>query len=110
MTDFDVIVLGGGLSGTHAALRAAELGGKVCLIEKEKVGKRGFLKRKILFTKWRYGNGNESIKHFAVKLSVDEKIIAKARDTSKKKAEEKASKRAFFMFQEDILKDKEQTN
>ena len=62
MTDFDVIVLGGGLSGTQAALRAAELGGKVCLIEKEKVGKRGFLKRKILFTKWRYGNGNESIK------------------------------------------------
>ncbi len=55
-------------------------------------------------------NGNESIKHFAVKLSVDEKIIAKARDTSKKKAEEKASKRAFFMFQEDILKDKEKTN
>ena len=31
-------------------------------------------------------------------------VIAKARDTSKKKAEEKASKRAFFMFQEDILK------
>ena len=51
-------------------------------------------------------NGNESIKHFAVKLSIDKKVIAKARETSKKKAEEKASKRAFFMFQEDILKDK----
>jgi len=51
-------------------------------------------------------NGNESIKHFAVKLSIDNKVIAKARETSKKKAEEKASKRAFFMFQEDILKDK----
>jgi ribonuclease-3 len=44
------------------------------------------------------------VKHFSVKLSIDSKIISKARDTSKKKAEEKASKRAFFMFQEDILK------
>ena len=52
-------------------------------------------------------NGNESIKHFGVKLSVNNKIVAKARETSKKKAEEKASKRAFFMFQEEILKDNE---
>ena len=48
--------------------------------------------------------GNDTTKHFSVKLSIDDKVIAKARDTSKKKAEEKASKRAFFMFQEDILK------
>ena len=48
--------------------------------------------------------GNDTIKHFSVKLSIDDTVIAKARDTSKKKAEEKASKRAFFMFQEDILK------
>ena len=34
MAEFDVIVVGGGLSGTQAALRVAELGGKVCLIEK----------------------------------------------------------------------------
>ena len=52
-------------------------------------------------------NGNVSIKHFGVKLSVDNKVVAKARETSKKKAEEKASKRAFFMFQEEILKHKE---
>ena len=52
-------------------------------------------------------NGNDSIKHFAVKLSVDNKTVAKARETSKKKAEEKASKRAFFMFQDEILRDKE---
>ena len=52
-------------------------------------------------------NGNDSVKHFAVKLSVENNVIAKARETSKKKAEEKASKRAFFMYQEEILKDRE---
>lgn len=48
--------------------------------------------------------GNDNIKHFAVKLSIDDKIIAKARATSKKKAEEKASKRAFFALQNKISK------
>ncbi len=43
--------------------------------------------------------GNEELKHFSVKLSINNKVIAKARATSKKKAEEKASKRAFFAFQ-----------
>ena len=37
---------------------------------------------------------------FGVKLSIDDKVIAKARATSKKKAEEKASQRAYFVFQE----------
>ncbi len=44
--------------------------------------------------------GNDTLKHFAVKLSIGEKIMAKARATSKKKAEEKASKRAFFALQD----------
>jgi len=48
MAEYDVVVLGGGLSGTRAALRAAELGGKVCLVEKEKIGQKGFLRRNIL--------------------------------------------------------------
>ncbi|NCO62343.1 MAG: ribonuclease III [Flavobacteriales bacterium] len=43
--------------------------------------------------------GNDDVRHFSVKLSVDNKVITKARATSKKKAEEKASKRAFFVFQ-----------
>ncbi len=43
--------------------------------------------------------GNDSLKHFAVKLSIDNKVIAKARATSKKKAEERASKRAYFALQ-----------
>jgi len=48
--------------------------------------------------------GNDEVRHFSVKLSIDEKIIAKARATSKKKAEEKASKRAFFAFQSRMSK------
>jgi ribonuclease-3 len=46
--------------------------------------------------------GNDNLKHFSVKLSIDGKIVSKARATSKKKAEEKASKRAFFAFQNRI--------
>ncbi|WP_394748261.1 ribonuclease III [Spongiimicrobium salis] len=46
--------------------------------------------------------GNDSLKHFAVKLSIDKRIMAKARATSKKKAEEKASKRAYFALQDKI--------
>ncbi|TBN02466.1 ribonuclease III [Hyunsoonleella flava] len=48
--------------------------------------------------------GNDDVRHFSVKLSIDDKIIAKARATSKKKAEEKASKRAFFAFQSKMSK------
>lgn len=48
--------------------------------------------------------GNDNIKHFSVKLSINGKVVAKGRATSKKKAEEKASKRAFFVFQNRINK------
>lgn len=48
--------------------------------------------------------GNDDLRHFSVKLSIDQKVIAKARATSKKKAEEKASKRAFFANQSAISK------
>jgi ribonuclease-3 len=37
-----------------------------------------------------------------VKLSIEEKVVAKSRATSKKKAEEIASKRAYFAFQKEI--------
>ena len=43
--------------------------------------------------------GNDALKHFAVKLSIGGVVVAKARATSKKKAEERASKRAFFALQ-----------
>ena len=49
-------------------------------------------------------NGLEGQKHFGVKLKIDGEIIARARATSKKKAEEKAAQRAFFAFQEKINK------
>lgn len=48
--------------------------------------------------------GNDALKHFAVKLSINESVIAKARATSKKKAEELASKRAYFAFQDKMDK------
>jgi ribonuclease-3 len=46
--------------------------------------------------------GNEALKHFAVKLTLDGKTVGKARATSKKKAEEQAAKRAYYKLQEAI--------
>ena len=48
--------------------------------------------------------GVDAIKHFAVKLSIGGNIVAKARATSKKKAEERASKRAFYALQDKMGK------
>ena len=48
--------------------------------------------------------GQDLLKHFSVKLLIDGKSIAKARATSKKKAEEKVSKRAYFALQAKIDK------
>lgn len=44
--------------------------------------------------------GNDTLKHFAVKLTIADKVMAKARATSKKKAEERASKRAYYALQD----------
>jgi ribonuclease-3 len=46
--------------------------------------------------------GNEPVKHFSVKIKIDDIQIAKGRSTSKKKAEEQASKRVYFTFQKQI--------
>ncbi|WP_295181742.1 ribonuclease III [uncultured Christiangramia sp.] len=46
--------------------------------------------------------GNDELKHFAVKLRIENRVVAKARATSKKKAEEKASKRAYYALQTKI--------
>jgi len=50
-------------------------------------------------------SGNDDQKHFSVKLTINNKVVSKARATSKKKAEEKASKRAYFVFQRKIDQD-----
>lgn len=47
-------------------------------------------------------SGNEPVKHFSVKVSIDGEQIAKGRATSKKKAEEQASKRVYYAFQSQI--------
>jgi len=47
-------------------------------------------------------NGVEAIKYFAVKLYIDKEVVAKARSTSKKKAEELAAKRTFYKLQEQM--------
>jgi ribonuclease-3 len=44
--------------------------------------------------------GNDTLKHFSVKLILDDKIISKGRATSKKKAEEIASKRAYYKLKD----------
>jgi ribonuclease-3 len=46
--------------------------------------------------------GNDTVKHFSVKLFLDGQMIAKGRATSKKKAEETAAKRAYYAFQREI--------
>ncbi len=43
--------------------------------------------------------GNDTLKHFAVKLILEEETVGKARATSKKKAEESAAKRAYYKLQ-----------
>jgi ribonuclease-3 len=43
--------------------------------------------------------GNDTLKHFSVKLLINKEILSKGRATSKKKAEEIASKRAYYKLQ-----------
>tara|TARA_B100000809_G_scaffold263113_1_gene315607 strand:+ start:15895 stop:16635 length:741 start_codon:yes stop_codon:yes gene_type:complete len=47
-------------------------------------------------------SGNENIRHYSVKLTLDGKVVSKGRATSKKKAEEIAAKRIYFIYQDEI--------
>ncbi|MDG3582708.1 MULTISPECIES: ribonuclease III [Galbibacter] len=58
-------------------------------------------KKEFLFDTYE-DDGNDDLKHFAVKLYINKKLISKARATSKKKAEESASKRAYYALQDKI--------
>lgn len=58
-------------------------------------------KNKIKFSNYE-DTGNDSLKHFSVKLFINNELVSKGRSTSKKKAEEIASKRAYYKNQEVI--------
>ena len=58
-------------------------------------------KKKLYFIYEKDG-GLEKVKHFSVTLEIDGKNTAKTRATSRKKAEEKASQRAYFTLQDKI--------
>lgn len=58
-------------------------------------------KKRIKYTRC-HDEGVDEVKHFSVTLEIDGKIIAKARATSRKKAEEKASQRGYFALQDKI--------
>ncbi|MFW2347751.1 MAG: ribonuclease III [Wenyingzhuangia sp.] len=47
-------------------------------------------------------SGNQTVKFFSVRLYVDKKPVSKGRATSKKRAEEMAAKRAYYVFQSEI--------
>lgn len=47
-------------------------------------------------------DGKELNTYFAVRLHLDDEVVARARGTSKKKAEEQAAKRAYFKYQQDM--------
>jgi ribonuclease-3 len=40
--------------------------------------------------------------HFSVKFTIDQKVVSRARETSKKRAEEKAAQRAYYAMQDHI--------
>jgi len=58
-------------------------------------------KKKLEFVSYE-DSGNENIRHYSVKLMIDDKVVSKGRATSKKKAEEIAAKRIYFVYQEEI--------
>ncbi len=58
-------------------------------------------KRKVKYDVYE-DTGNDTSKHFSVKLYLDDDIVSKGRATSKKKAEEIASKRAYYRLQNQI--------
>ena len=61
--------------------------------------------KKILDFETYEDSGNESIRHYSVRLKINGNIVAKGRATSKKKAEEIASRRIYFIYQNEIIKD-----
>ncbi|WP_139957299.1 ribonuclease III [Flavicella sediminum] len=59
-------------------------------------------KKKLVFETYE-DSGNETVRHYSVKLMIDGKVVSKGRATSKKKAEEIAARRIYFIYQEEIV-------
>jgi dihydrolipoamide dehydrogenase len=84
---FDLVVLGGGSGGYAAALRAAELGSRVALIEKDKVGgtclHRGCIPTKAMLHAAEvadYARSSEKFGVLAAFEAVDPELLARYRD------------------------------
>jgi dihydrolipoamide dehydrogenase len=79
--DKDLIVIGGGPGGYVAAIRAAQLGGKVCLIEKDKLGgtclNRGCIPTKALYRNAELLNTLQNMHEFGITVGKPEIDIEK---------------------------------
>ncbi len=86
--NFDVVILGGGSGGYAAALRSAQLGKRVALIEKDKLGgtclHRGCIPTKALLHSAEIADNVKDAAHFGVNASfgsIDMPAVNKYRDT-----------------------------
>ncbi len=74
-TSYDLVILGGGSGGYAAALRAAELGKSVVLIEKDKVGgtclHRGCIPTKALLHAAEIADQTRESENFGVKATLE---------------------------------------
>jgi dihydrolipoamide dehydrogenase len=68
----DILVIGGGPGGYVAAIRAAQLGASVCLIEKDRLGgtclNRGCIPTKVLYRNAEILNTLKSIDEFGINI------------------------------------------
>ncbi|HEY8891528.1 MAG TPA: dihydrolipoyl dehydrogenase [Clostridium sp.] len=68
----DIVIIGGGPGGYVAAIRAAQLGAKVCIIEKGEIGgtclNRGCIPTKVLYRNAEILNTLKNINQFGIKI------------------------------------------
>ena len=68
----DIVIIGGGPGGYVAAIRAAQLGAQVCIIEKGELGgtclNRGCIPTKVLYRNAEILNTLKNIEEFGIKV------------------------------------------